>query len=65
MSIRENVALAEASADFLANNDSSQGRRDNCVALNAFQLDCQLLTELCRNVGVLKDQSALKILPAM
>jgi hypothetical protein len=59
------VPLAETSADFLANNNPSQGWRDNCVAPYTFQLGCQLRAELRRNISVLKDQSTLKILPAM
>src|SRR5713101_2832538 len=61
----KNVALAQRPSDFLTDDDSTEGRGDHRVASKYAQLLRQLVADLFRNSWMLKQERALKILPAV
>ena len=61
----EDVPSAEGAPNFLANDDSAEGRRNDCIALNAPQFIRQSPANSSGDVGVLKEQRALEELPAV
>jgi hypothetical protein len=63
--LREDVPLPESSAHLVANDDSTQGRRDHRVAFDAAQFFREPCADLRGDARVLQEQGALKELPAM
>ena len=61
----KDVAFAQLAADFLADNNSAEGRGDDCIAIKFAQSIGEPSTNSCRNVGMLKEYRALEILPAV
>ena len=61
----KDVAFAQVAADFLADNNSAEGRGDDRVAIKFAQVIGEPSTNSCRNVGMLKKYRALEILPAV
>ena len=63
--VDKNVAPPEGAPDFLAHNNSTEGRRNDCIAFNAPQFIRQSPANFSGDVGVLKEQRALEKLPAV
>jgi len=61
----KDVAFAQLAADFLADNNSAEGRGDDRVAIKFAQFIGEPSTNSCSNVGMLKEYRALEILPAV
>ena len=61
----KDVAFAQLAADFLADNNSAEGRGDDRVAIKFAQFIGEPSTNPCSNVGMLKEYRALEILPAV
>ena len=61
----KDVAFAQRAPDFLADDDPAEGRGDHGVAIEVAQLICELLANLRRDPGVLKENGALEILAAV
>jgi hypothetical protein len=61
----ENVPFPQGSPDFLADDDSTQGGRDDRVAIDVPQFVREPGADIRRDPCVLQEQSALKKLPAV
>ena len=61
----EDMSFAQRSSNFLSNDDSAKGRGDNGVAFDVTQFVGQPSADVRGDVGVLKQDRALKELPAM
>jgi hypothetical protein len=61
----EDVALSQGAAHFLADNNSTEGRGDDGVAVQPTQLVGQPSANITRDVGVLEEKRTLKKLPAV
>jgi hypothetical protein len=61
----ENVTLSQRSSNFLADDNSAQRRRDDRVAIEFAQPIGQHSANTGGDVGILKKQRALEILPAV
>ena len=61
----KNVTLTERSPNFLADDNSAKRRRDDCVAVEFAQSIGQHSANAGGDVGILKKQRALEILPAV
>jgi hypothetical protein len=62
---RKNVAFSQRAADFLADNDSAQGRGYHRVALKFAQFVRETAANFRGDIGVLEKQGALEKLPAV
>ena len=61
----KDVAFAQRSADFLADNNPAKGRGDHRVAIKFAEFVGEPSTDFCSDLGVLKEYRALEILPAV
>jgi hypothetical protein len=61
----EDMAFRERAPNFLADDDSTEGRGDDGVALDVAQLIGEPSANVRGDVGVLKEQGALEKLPAV
>jgi hypothetical protein len=61
----KDVAFAQRPRDFLADNNSAQGRGDDRVAIEFAELVGEPSADFCSDVRVLKKYCALEILPAV
>jgi hypothetical protein len=61
----EDVAFAEGTPNFLANDDSAERWRNDSVAINLPQFVRELSADFRGDIGVLKEQRALEKLPAV
>jgi hypothetical protein len=61
----ENMAFTEDSPNFLSNDNAAHGWRNDGITFHLCEFRCKVATNFRRNVGVLQDQSALEVLPAV
>jgi hypothetical protein len=59
------MTLAEISTDFLPDDNAAHGWRNHRVTRNVRKFCGEIRTNLGRDFGILENQRALKILPAV
>jgi hypothetical protein len=61
----KDVAFAQRSGDFLADNDFAEGRGDHRVAIKFAEFVGEPSADFCSDLSMLKEYRALEILPAV